>query len=212
MDKEDGYYLLGVALIMFILGILVIAFLKYKEQDFDSELEQQIQVEETEEIIEITSEKSTLTEAEEIDKVSVDSNITKESKKTTEEKIIEDANEQVECGNGLYIPEIGEPEFEVTPDPIIATAYSEEYLGEFELTAYTWTGNPCADGDYPRASHTIACNDSRLWHQWVTIEGYGTYYCHDTGGMSSNVIDIYMDSYDSCIQFGRRSAKVYIVH
>lgn len=116
----------------------------------------------------------------------------------------------VNCpGGGLYrIPE--HPEVYLEQDEI-GTAHTEEYLGEFELTAYTWTGNPCADGDYPRASHTVACNDSRLWHKWVTIEGYGTYYCHDTGGMSSNVIDIYMDSYDACIQFGRRSAKVYIV-
>lgn len=87
----------------------------------------------------------------------------------------------------------------------------QEYVGNFELTAYTWTGNPCADGEYPRASHTVACNDPRLWHEWIYIEGYGTYYCHDRTGVSSNVIDIYMDDYDSCIQFGRQSARVYIV-
>ncbi len=84
-------------------------------------------------------------------------------------------------------------------------------VGTFELTAYCATGNPCADGVYPTVGHTAACNDSRLWHHWIYIEGYGTYYVHDTGGMASNVIDIFMGSYNECIQFGRRSAKVYII-
>ena len=92
-----------------------------------------------------------------------------------------------------------------------AASSDGSYVGTFQLTAYTWTGNPCADGVYPSSGYTVACNDGRLWHHWIYIEGYGTYYVHDTGGMASNVIDIYMDSYDACIQFGRRSANIYIV-
>ena len=88
---------------------------------------------------------------------------------------------------------------------------TEYYIGTYELTAYTWTGNPCADGVYPSSGFTAASNDSRLWHHWIYIEGYGEVYVHDTGGMANNVIDIYMDSYDSCIQFGRQSANVYII-
>lgn len=95
--------------------------------------------------------------------------------------------------------------------PTTEEVISQEYVGDFELTAYTWTGSPCADGEYPRASHTVACNDPALWHEWIYIEGYGTYYCHDRTGVSSNVIDIYMDDYNSCINFGRQYAKVYIV-
>jgi 3D (Asp-Asp-Asp) domain-containing protein len=83
------------------------------------------------------------------------------------------------------------------------------YVGYYELTAYCATGNPCADGVYPSVGYTAACNDSRLWHHWVYIEGYGTYYIHDTGGMASNVIDIFMGSYDECIAFGRQGAYVY---
>lgn len=82
--------------------------------------------------------------------------------------------------------------------------------GTFELTAYCATGNPCADGVYPSVGYTVACNDPALWHKWIHIEGYGDYYVHDTGGMASNVIDIFMGSYDECIQFGRRSATVYV--
>lgn len=83
------------------------------------------------------------------------------------------------------------------------------YIGTFQLTAYCATGNPCADGAYPQVGYTAACNDSRLWHRWVYIEGWGNVYIHDTGGMSSNVIDIFVGSYDEAIQFGRRSANVY---
>ncbi len=85
------------------------------------------------------------------------------------------------------------------------------YYSTMELTAYMWTGNPCADGVYPAEGYTAACNDPNLWHKWVYIEGVGTYYIHDTGGMASNVIDIYMGTYDACVNFGRQSANVYIL-
>ena len=85
------------------------------------------------------------------------------------------------------------------------------YYGCLELTAYTWTGNPCADGVYPSSGYTVACNNSDLWHHWIYIEGYGNYYVHDTGGMGYGVIDVYMDSYDACIQFGRRTANIYVI-
>lgn len=85
------------------------------------------------------------------------------------------------------------------------------YMGCYELTAYIETGNPCADGVYPSCGYTAACNDPALWHKWVHIEGYGDYYIHDTGGMASNVIDIFVASYDEAIQFGRRIADVYII-
>lgn len=86
-----------------------------------------------------------------------------------------------------------------------------EYVGVYELTAYEETGNNCADGVYPQVGYTAACNDSSLWHKWVYIEGVGERYIHDTGGMARNVIDIYLGDYSTCIQFGRRSAKVYLI-
>ena len=81
------------------------------------------------------------------------------------------------------------------------------------LTAYCWTGNPCADGVYPSVGYTVACNDPNLWHRWIYIEGLGTYFVHDTGGMPSyNIIDVYMGNYDSCINFGCQSANVYVLN
>lgn len=103
------------------------------------------------------------------------------------------------------------PPSDVPPTYWVQDIENGEYIGEFELTAYTHTGNACKDGVYPCAGVTVACNDQRLWHKTIRIEGYGDFYVHDTGGMSKNVVDIFMDSYDECIQFGRRSASVYIL-
>ena len=85
------------------------------------------------------------------------------------------------------------------------------YVGTYQLTAYVSTGSPCADGSYPKAGYTVASNDPSLWHKYIEIEGHGSFYVHDTGGMSSNVIDVFVSSYGEAVVFGRRSAKVYIV-
>ena len=84
------------------------------------------------------------------------------------------------------------------------------YYATLELTAYIATGNPCADGAYPQVGYTVASNDPALWHRRIHIEGYGDYYVHDTGGMASNVLDVFVGSYDEAIQFGRRTADVYV--
>jgi 3D (Asp-Asp-Asp) domain-containing protein len=85
------------------------------------------------------------------------------------------------------------------------------YYATLELTAYIATGNPCAVGAYPQVGYTVASNDPALWHRRIHIEGYGDYYVHDTGGMASNVLDVfYGDDYDGAIQFGRRTADVYV--
>jgi 3D (Asp-Asp-Asp) domain-containing protein len=102
-----------------------------------------------------------------------------------------------------------------TGSPVATTGVEDDstnytYYATYSLTAYCATGNPCADGVYPTVNHTVASNDRNLWHKWIYIEGMGTYYVHDTGGMSSSVIDIFMGSYSECIQFGRRSAKIYV--
>lgn len=87
---------------------------------------------------------------------------------------------------------------------------SRTFLGSYELTAYEWTGNPCANGNYPSCGYTVACNSLALGTR-IYIEGYGEYVVEDRGGMADNVIDIYMGDYDTCIQFGRQTANVYLV-
>ena len=100
---------------------------------------------------------------------------------------------------------------EIDDDYVADEDVNYTYAGVYELTAYVATGNPCADGVYPSVGYTVACNDPALWHKWIYIEGYGNYYVHDTGGMASNVIDVFVGSYDEAINFGRRSATVYII-
>ena len=85
------------------------------------------------------------------------------------------------------------------------------YFGQMECTAYIATGNPCADGVYPTVGYTVACNDPALWHKHIAIEGMGEFYVHDTGGMASNVLDIFVGSYDEAINFGRQVRNVYIL-
>ena len=90
------------------------------------------------------------------------------------------------------------------------TGPSMTYLGVYELTAYEWTGEVCADGNYPSCGYTVGCNNLELGTR-IYIEGYGEYVVEDRGGMADNVIDIYMEDYDTCINFGRRTADVYII-
>ncbi len=81
-----------------------------------------------------------------------------------------------------------------------------------ECTAYTWTGNKTATGTWP-AVGTAAVDPeviplgTRLW-----IEGYGPAVALDTGGdIQGQIIDLYMDSYQECIEWGRRQVEVRVM-
>ena len=87
----------------------------------------------------------------------------------------------------------------------------KEYVGEYTLTGYVDTGNACADGVYPCEGVTVACNDPKLWHKNIYIEGYGLFYVHDTGAMNNNVIDIFVCSKAEAYQIGGKKAKVYVI-
>lgn len=119
----------------------------------------------------------------------------------------------------IMIEAVIDLEDEITEQEVIPEDLTDEieieypdmtYKGTYQLTAYCATGNRCADGAYPTEGYTVASNDPSIWHKWIYIEGVGWRFVHDTGGMSSNVLDIYINSYSSCIQFGRRSGEVYI--
>lgn len=100
-----------------------------------------------------------------------------------------------------------------TPEPEAQEEASRklEYAGIFELTAYAWTGNTCANGNYPTAGYTVASNYFPLGTK-IYIEGMGEYTIEDRGGMADNVIDIYMEDSGTCIEFGRRQAGVYVIY
>ncbi len=86
-----------------------------------------------------------------------------------------------------------------------------EYYGTMATTGYLATGCPCADGTYPSTGWTVACNDSRLWHRKIYIEGIGVRYVHDRGGMPMDVLDVFVGSLDEAYSITNYSRKVYIV-
>lgn len=82
--------------------------------------------------------------------------------------------------------------------------------GTFQLTAYEWTGNRCANGNYPTVGYTCASNYFPMGTK-LYIEGVGVRVVEDTGGMSNNVVDVYMGDPGTCIQFGRQVGQVYVI-
>lgn len=87
-----------------------------------------------------------------------------------------------------------------------------EYIGSFDMTAYEWTGSPCANGNYPEVGYTVACNSLPLGTT-VYIEGVGYRVVEDRGAEwhGSNWMDLYLGDVDSCYEWGVRSVDVYIV-
>lgn len=112
--------------------------------------------------------------------------------------------------NAVY----AEAEEVIEPDEIAEEGPEEEleYLGTFEMTAYEWTGNPCANGNYPEVGYTVACNSLPLGTT-VYIEGVGYRVVEDRGAEwhGSNWMDLYLGDVDSCYEWGVRSVDVYIV-
>lgn len=86
------------------------------------------------------------------------------------------------------------------------------YLGKWEITAYQWTGFPCANGSYPAVGYTIACN-SLPFGTKVYIDGIGERVVEDRGGAyhPDKWIDLYLGDYDSCINFGIQYLDVYLI-
>ena len=84
------------------------------------------------------------------------------------------------------------------------------YLGTYKITAYEWTGNPCANGNYPTEGYTVACNSLSLGTQ-VYIEGIGYRTVEDRGGGGSDWIDLYLGDVSACYQFGVQYLDVYLV-
>lgn len=81
-------------------------------------------------------------------------------------------------------------------------------IGTLKVRAYTYTGGNTASGVAPYVGG-VACNmypfGTRLY-----IEGYGEYVVNDRIGAGAE-LDIFMDSYNACINFGARNLNVYLV-
>lgn len=86
------------------------------------------------------------------------------------------------------------------------------YLGNWKTTAYTWTGYRCADGSWPQSGYSAACN-SLPFGSVVYVSGVGKLTITDRGpsSMPGEWLDIYMDSYTDCVNYGVQYRDVYLV-
>lgn len=87
-----------------------------------------------------------------------------------------------------------------------------EHLGKWIVTAYSYTGNPCANGNMPSEGYTIACN-SLPFGTKVYISGVGFRVVEDRGPswMGYEWCDLYLGSYSDCVIWGAQSKNVWIV-
>ncbi len=94
-----------------------------------------------------------------------------------------------------------EPETEAYEETEAASSTDGEwtYLGCVRVTGYTWTGNTCANGNYPTSGYTVACNDLPIGTV-VYIEGVGYRTVEDRGGMTRGTywMDVYFDTMQEC--------------
>lgn len=82
-----------------------------------------------------------------------------------------------------------------------------------QASAYTYTGFRTATGLTPSVGlvavdPSVIPLGSRLY-----IEGYGYARAADTGGaIKGNTVDLFMETYSQCINWGRRTVKVYVLN
>lgn len=87
-----------------------------------------------------------------------------------------------------------------------------EYLGRWRITAYAYTGSPCANGNYPTTGYTVACNSLPFGTQ-VYIDGVGirTVEDNDGGRMGNEWLDLYLGSVTECIIWGDQYRDIWRV-
>ncbi len=81
-----------------------------------------------------------------------------------------------------------------------------------EATAYIATGNRTSVGLWPYVGIVAVDPDYIPYYTKMYIPGYGLAIAGDTGGdIIHHRIDLFMDSYEEAIRFGRRDVEVYIL-
>ncbi|MDD3364597.1 MAG: 3D domain-containing protein [Syntrophomonas sp.] len=81
-----------------------------------------------------------------------------------------------------------------------------------QATAYTYTGYRTATGQDPAVGMIAVDPQVIPLGSKLYIEGYGYALAADTGGaVKGNIIDLFMEEYTQCVNWGRRNVKVYIL-
>ncbi len=148
------------------------------------------------------------------------------NKKAPEESLAEATETSVALSAEPVNLAVTVPELEPDPEPVI------EYisLGEFTLTAYCpcvkccgeWSAEhpsrigtdyvqKTASGTIPVAGRTVSVDTDVIpFGSIVVINGH-EYVAEDRGGaIKGNKVDVYFDSHDEALEFGRQTAEVFI--
>ena len=74
------------------------------------------------------------------------------------------------------------------------------------------TNGITASGKKAKANHTIATSSKYKFGTKIEIEGYGIYTVEDRGGaIQGNRIDIYFNTHEEALKFGRRTLKFRVI-
>lgn len=89
---------------------------------------------------------------------------------------------------------------------------SMDYKGVWRITAYAYTGSPCANGNYPTADYTIACN-SLPFGTRIYIDGIGFRTVEDRGpdSMGDAWCDLYLGDEAECWAWGNQYREVWVI-
>lgn len=90
---------------------------------------------------------------------------------------------------------------------------SQYWEAEFIVTAYTHTGYRTASGVWPRVGSVAVDPEVIPLGSKLHIPGYGPGTAHDTGeDIKGYRLDIFFDSYDEAINYGRKKKKVRVYY
>ncbi len=125
-------------------------------------------------------------------------------------------NQDIIYSSDLQVPQT--KVIERNSKPIIGEKFDLSKLAvaktyQVEATAYTYTGDLTATGVPPRVG-LIAVDPKVIpLGSRVYIEGYGYATAADTGGViKGNKVDIFLESERECVNWGRRTVKLYLLN
>lgn len=84
------------------------------------------------------------------------------------------------------------------------------YMGTWEISAYEWSDQPCANGNWPTVMHTCAFNEVPFGTT-VYVDGLGYFVNEDICGTPGR-LDIFLGDIGDCKQFGIQHHDVYIAN
>ena len=145
--------------------------------------------------------------------------VTEEAIKETAVETAEEAKQDMNPGESIENDGSKVASVAVQPEPAIETDVEqntvdlESYV--MEITAYNATVEQCgkadgitASGTYVTEGRTVACNNFPFGTKLLI--GGREYVVEDRCGYD-NVVDIYFDSYDDAMKWGRKTMEVIVV-